>query len=200
LGNGEAQKGRVSDQTIVVLVNDEPITGYEISQRQQLMSMGNPNINQKAQANFKAIIQSPSTTEALKKLLNQSGFTYLARSRNNLNQSLGIKKSLRQLIKNRPFVIHNSKIIKEFRFYSMKCVNLLNELSGWNFVVGTSLLERCALWELRCWNAARYWNFVIGTLRVIGTALLENLRFYWNASRYWNCVVDLNKCEGNYPP
>ncbi|MFM7770698.1 MAG: hypothetical protein ACKO8Q_09095 [Bacteroidota bacterium] len=40
---------------------------------------------------------------------------------------------------------------------------------------GTSLWERFALLELRCWNASRYgnatryWNFVMGTLRVVGT-------------------------------
>jgi hypothetical protein len=41
------------------------------------------------------------------------------------------------------------------------------------------------LLELRYWKACGF----IGTLRVIGTSLWENLRFYWNASRYWNFVM-----------
>jgi hypothetical protein len=67
----------------------------------------------------------------------------------------------------------------------MKCVNLLNELSGWNFVVGTlrvmgtSLLERFALWELRYWNAARYGK----TCGFIGTSLFERCALL--ELRYW---------------
>ncbi|MFM7085339.1 MAG: peptidylprolyl isomerase, partial [Hyphomicrobium sp.] len=64
--------GDLLDQAIVALVNDEPITGYEIAQRQRLMSMGNPNISQKAQSNFKALIQSPSTNDQLKSILNKT--------------------------------------------------------------------------------------------------------------------------------
>ena len=37
--------------SIAVLVNDEPITGYEIEQRQRIMGLG-ANIGEKAQASF----------------------------------------------------------------------------------------------------------------------------------------------------
>ena len=56
-----------SSQSIVALVNDEPITGYEIQQRAAILGGG--NINAKAQANFQAMIKSPKTTERLKAIL-----------------------------------------------------------------------------------------------------------------------------------
>ena len=59
-------------QAIVVLVNDEPITGYEIEQRQRLLGMSASDIGAKAQANFKAIIANPATTERLKAILNDT--------------------------------------------------------------------------------------------------------------------------------
>lgn len=55
------------EQAIVVLVNDEPITGYEVQQRAALI--GGSNIGPKAQANFKALIQSPKTNARLKEIL-----------------------------------------------------------------------------------------------------------------------------------
>ncbi len=71
-GDGVGGRIKGSSQSIVVLVNDEPITGYEISQRQRLMGMGNANIGERAQANFKALIKSPKTSERLKAILNET--------------------------------------------------------------------------------------------------------------------------------
>lgn len=70
----DGTSGRIkgSGQSIVVLVNDEPITGYEIAQRQRLMGMGNANIGERAQANFKSLIKSPKTSERLKAILNET--------------------------------------------------------------------------------------------------------------------------------
>ncbi len=56
---------------IAVLVNDEPITGYEIEQRQRMMGLGS-NIGEKAQANFKRMLQDPSTNERLKAILGET--------------------------------------------------------------------------------------------------------------------------------
>ena len=56
--------------SIAVLVNDDPITGYEIEQRQRIMSLG-ANIGEKAQANFKRLLQDPSTSEKLKGILGE---------------------------------------------------------------------------------------------------------------------------------
>ncbi len=59
-----------SEQSIVALVNDEPITGYEVRQRAQMMSGG--DIAAKAQANFKALIQNPNVNEKLKAILQET--------------------------------------------------------------------------------------------------------------------------------
>jgi peptidyl-prolyl cis-trans isomerase SurA len=62
--------GEVKGQAIAVLVNDDPITGYEIDQRQRMMGLG-ANIGEKAQANFKRLLQDPSTNEKLKAILGE---------------------------------------------------------------------------------------------------------------------------------
>ncbi len=64
-GSGKNSGG----QAIVALVNDEPITGYEVQQRAAILGGG--NIQQQAQANFKSIIKNPKTTERLKAILNE---------------------------------------------------------------------------------------------------------------------------------
>lgn len=70
-GDGSEGKAKGSALSIAVLVNDEPITAYEITQRQRMMGMS-ANIGEKAQANFKAMIKSPSTSERLKAILNET--------------------------------------------------------------------------------------------------------------------------------
>ena len=57
------------EQSIVALVNDEPITGYEIQQRSIMLS-GN-SVNAQAQQNFQALIKNPKTTEKLKAILTE---------------------------------------------------------------------------------------------------------------------------------
>ncbi|MDX2309401.1 MAG: SurA N-terminal domain-containing protein [Hyphomicrobium sp.] len=64
-GPGKVKGG---GQSIAVLVNDEPITGYEITMRQRMMGMGS-NIGPKAEANFKALLKSPQTNERWKKIV-----------------------------------------------------------------------------------------------------------------------------------
>lgn len=54
--------------SIVALVNDEPITGFEVEQRQRLAGLG-ANIQGKAQENFQALIKSPSTTQKVRAIL-----------------------------------------------------------------------------------------------------------------------------------
>jgi peptidyl-prolyl cis-trans isomerase SurA len=65
---GGASSG--SEQSIVALVNDEPITGYEIQQRSIMLSGG--GVQQKAQENFKALLKNPRTTERLKAILSDT--------------------------------------------------------------------------------------------------------------------------------
>jgi peptidyl-prolyl cis-trans isomerase SurA len=71
-GDGTEGKIKGGGQSIAVLVNDEPITGYEITQRQRLMGMGNANIGERAQANFKSLIKSKSTNDRLKAILEKT--------------------------------------------------------------------------------------------------------------------------------
>ena len=69
----DSDAGKASDAkglSIAVLVNDEPITGYEIDQRQRIMGLGS-NIGEMAQSNFKRLLQNPSTSERLKAILGE---------------------------------------------------------------------------------------------------------------------------------
>jgi peptidyl-prolyl cis-trans isomerase SurA len=55
---------------IAVLVNDDPITGYEIDQRQRFMGLS-ANVGERAQANFKRALADPSVSERLKAILGE---------------------------------------------------------------------------------------------------------------------------------
>lgn len=65
-----AKASETKGLSIAVLVNDEPITGYEIEQRQRIMGLG-ANIGEKAQASFKRMLADPSTGEKLKAILGE---------------------------------------------------------------------------------------------------------------------------------
>jgi peptidyl-prolyl cis-trans isomerase SurA len=56
--------------SIVVLVNDDPITGYEVQQR--AMMLAGSDIAEKARANFQAVVKDPHTTERLKAIFNRT--------------------------------------------------------------------------------------------------------------------------------
>lgn len=56
-------------QGIAVLVNDEPITNYEIELRQKLLAMNVGGLQERAQANFKKLVQAESTNTKLKAIL-----------------------------------------------------------------------------------------------------------------------------------
>lgn len=62
---GAAHSG--SEQSIVALVNDEPVTGFEIQQRAAMLGGG--GMQQRAQENFKAMLKNPKTTDRLKAIL-----------------------------------------------------------------------------------------------------------------------------------
>ncbi|MBA4174241.1 MAG: peptidylprolyl isomerase [Hyphomicrobium sp.] len=68
---GEAKALAATGQSIAVLVNDEPITGYEILQRQKMLGLS-ANIQNQVSENFKRLLQQPSTNEKLKSILNQT--------------------------------------------------------------------------------------------------------------------------------
>lgn len=68
---GRATRGSGRRQGIVVLVNDEPITGYEVDQRATLLSMST-NIADRAQAAFKRLAQDPTINDKLRKILEET--------------------------------------------------------------------------------------------------------------------------------
>ncbi|MBN9278411.1 MAG: SurA N-terminal domain-containing protein [Hyphomicrobium sp.] len=73
--SGEAGGGAPGRrQGIVILVNDEPITGYEIEQRATLMAAGaggGQDMRARAEARWKQIIQDPKTNERFQQYLRE---------------------------------------------------------------------------------------------------------------------------------
>lgn len=59
-----------SENSIVALVNDEPVTGYELRQRASMLGGG--AVSQRAQENFKAMIKAPGVTDKLKAILGET--------------------------------------------------------------------------------------------------------------------------------
>jgi peptidyl-prolyl cis-trans isomerase SurA len=57
------------ENAIAALVNDEPVTGFEVDRRAILLS--GASVQNQAKANFQAIVKNPKTTQRLKALLNQ---------------------------------------------------------------------------------------------------------------------------------
>lgn len=64
-----------AEQTIAILVNDEPITAYEIQQRTAFLAMqssgGGPDLKSKAEARWKEIIKNPKLNDELQALIRQ---------------------------------------------------------------------------------------------------------------------------------
>jgi peptidyl-prolyl cis-trans isomerase SurA len=65
-----------AEQTIAVLVNDEPITAYEIQQRTAFLAMqggdgGGPDLKAKAESRWKEIVKDPKNNERLQALLRE---------------------------------------------------------------------------------------------------------------------------------
>jgi peptidyl-prolyl cis-trans isomerase SurA len=66
-----ATSSSTSEQSILVLVNDEPITAYEVEQRARLNALS-ANIGQRAQEAFKRIVGQESTNNQLRGILNDT--------------------------------------------------------------------------------------------------------------------------------
>jgi peptidyl-prolyl cis-trans isomerase SurA len=66
-------------QSIAVLVNDEPITAYEIQQRSSLLALssgaGGADFKAKAEARWKQITKDPKTNERFKEMLQKNNVT-----------------------------------------------------------------------------------------------------------------------------
>jgi len=72
-GKTPRQKG---SQSIAILVNDEPITAYEIEQRAAFIALqsggGGADFKAKAEARWKSIMQDPKTNERFKQILQKN--------------------------------------------------------------------------------------------------------------------------------
>jgi peptidyl-prolyl cis-trans isomerase SurA len=69
--SGPAERGSGHRQGIIVLVNDEPITGYEVSQRATLLALS-ANLGERAQAAFKRLAQDPNINNKLRAILEET--------------------------------------------------------------------------------------------------------------------------------
>jgi peptidyl-prolyl cis-trans isomerase SurA len=59
-----------SEQSIVVLVNDDPVTGYEIQQRAKFIAL-NANVTEQVKENFKRMVQAESTSRQVRAILDE---------------------------------------------------------------------------------------------------------------------------------
>lgn len=62
---------KTSKLAIVMLVNDSPITNFEIEERAKLMALSG-DVGKRAAANFKALVSNPRTNERLKAILQRT--------------------------------------------------------------------------------------------------------------------------------
>ncbi|NOU05645.1 MAG: peptidylprolyl isomerase [Hyphomicrobiaceae bacterium] len=60
--------GGKGQQSIIMLVNDEPVTAYEVQQRARFMSLGS-GVQQQAQENFKRLAQSEGTNNRFRAIV-----------------------------------------------------------------------------------------------------------------------------------
>ena len=68
---GSLNDGGPAAQGIVALVNDEPITAYELHQRAQFMTLTS-DFGERAKANMKAIAENPKTSERMQEILKET--------------------------------------------------------------------------------------------------------------------------------
>src|SRR5262245_14113492 len=67
---GAAGPNKAGGQSIVALVNDEPVTAYEIEQRARFLSLSS-NIGDKVKENFKRLAQQESTNQQLRAIMQE---------------------------------------------------------------------------------------------------------------------------------
>jgi peptidyl-prolyl cis-trans isomerase SurA len=65
---GGAGGSKAGGQSIVVLVNDEPVTAYEIEQRARFLALSS-NISDKVKENFKRLAEQESTNQQLRAIM-----------------------------------------------------------------------------------------------------------------------------------
>jgi peptidyl-prolyl cis-trans isomerase SurA len=83
--------GGGSGQAIRVLVNDDPITGYEIEQRARLNALSS-NIGERASETFKRMVQQESTNQRLKQILEETIRANPGKSREEVLAAFEVRK------------------------------------------------------------------------------------------------------------
>ncbi len=78
-------------QGIAALVNDEPITAFEVDQRSQFMALGG-NFQDRARANMKAIAENPATNQRLQAILEETIKANPGRSREEIIKAFEERK------------------------------------------------------------------------------------------------------------
>ncbi len=115
-----AGKGRGATQSIAVLVNDDPITGYEIEQRSRLMALG-ANVSEQAQANFKRLIQQDSTNQRLRAILQETIQANPGKSREQILQIFeGRKQQFAQQLQQQAMSSAKSSMLPTYRKGAME--------------------------------------------------------------------------------
>lgn len=89
-GSGRASGG--SGQSILVLVNDDPITAYEVDQRARLIAL-QANVGAQAQENLKRLVQSEETTKRWRRIVEETVQENQGRSRDEIMAILEKKKA-----------------------------------------------------------------------------------------------------------
>ena len=106
---------RTDKLSIAVLVNDDPITEYEINQRAALMAAG-PGLRKQVQASFKSLIKRPSTNRRLRQILKETVEANQGRSREAI---LAIferrKKAYAQSLQRQAVSVARNRLIPQLR-------------------------------------------------------------------------------------
>ncbi len=69
---GRAKSSAARSTGIAILVNDEPITNFEIEQRQRLLGLSASGIQERAKASFQNLVKAESTSDRLKAILKKT--------------------------------------------------------------------------------------------------------------------------------
>lgn len=100
---------------IVLLVNDDPITEYEILQRARLMSL-RANLREKVQSRFRAMIKQPSTNHKLKAILQRTIEENRGKSRDHILKLFERrKKAFAMSLQKRAIASARASLIPQYR-------------------------------------------------------------------------------------
>ena len=89
--DGGGRGGKSSPQGIVALVNDEPVTAYEVDQLASFLTLS-ANYTDRAKANMKVIAENPKTNERLQQILKDTIAANPGKSREQVIAAFEVRK------------------------------------------------------------------------------------------------------------